>query len=90
MINQSTSTRPQDYGVQFEYFFPMETAMKGIDATADQVADWLKTGAGANREVALEDSFGKRCLAIKQSYTNDKSLYDEVTAMIAAAKPRKP
>jgi hypothetical protein len=59
------------------YMFPLETIMAGVNGTAQEVLDYLRTGLTENMSATLENFEGKQYLSIFQHRT-DKHLADEL------------
>jgi len=81
-VAQMVHTDAQTQTVRVHYMIPIETVMKGVDGTPEQIAEWLQTGVSSTQEIKLEnDISGKRCFIVCQIFPNDKFMIDEITKL---------
>jgi hypothetical protein len=78
-VAQMIQADAQTQTVRVHYMIPVETVMKGVDGTPEQISEWLQTGVSSTQQVKLEnDLSGKLCFIVCQVFHNDKFMIDEM------------
>ena len=60
------------------YSFPLDSIMKGVDGTPEEVVDYLKTGLSKKEHVILEDDGNGRKVLIVMQTRLDENLASEL------------
>jgi len=89
-IDFNIETRSYEKTVTITYYFPVENVMQQVDGTAEQVMQWLQTGASCDCKAKFDTFHNRKCIAIEKSFRGDPGYTLVTNAMNEALKHFRP